>query len=167
MKHHLAILSQGWIELILTGDKTIESRFSKVRCAPFGKVDAGDVVFLKESGGLVKGAFCVGKVETYENLTARQRHDIFQKYHFKIFAGAQWINTVPEDWWASKHATLIHIAETLEFNTSFSIHKRDPRAWVVYDHISDFTRTIVDENLRESVEDILSPHSEILGFLES
>lgn len=65
MKHHLAILSPGWIELILDGSKTIESRFTKVRCAPFGKVHEGDIVYLKESGGLVKGMFTVAKVETY------------------------------------------------------------------------------------------------------
>ena len=167
MKHHLAILSPGWIELILEGEKTIESRFTKVRCAPFGKVHEGDTVFMKESSGLVKGAFRVGKVETYENLTASQKYEIFHRYCFKIFAGAQWIHSVPEDWWESKHATLIHIAETLEFNTPFAVHKRDPRAWVVYEHINEFTKTIVDANLRMSVEDILSPNSEILAFLES
>ena len=43
-KQHLAILTPSWIELILDGSKTIESRFTKVRCLPFGKVRAGDVV---------------------------------------------------------------------------------------------------------------------------
>ena len=59
MKYHLAILTPGWIDLILDGSKTIESRFTKVRCAPFGKVHEGDSVYLKESGGLVKGMFRV------------------------------------------------------------------------------------------------------------
>ena len=80
MKYHLAILTPGWIDLILDGSKTIESRFTKVRCAPFGKVHEGDSVYLKESGGLVKGMFRVAEVETFENLTASQRHDIFDKY---------------------------------------------------------------------------------------
>ena len=48
MKYHLAILTPGWIDLILDGTKTIESRFTKVRCAPFGKVHEGDSVYLKE-----------------------------------------------------------------------------------------------------------------------
>ena len=68
MKHHLAILTPGWIDLILDGKKTIESRFTKVRCAPFRKVHEGDSVYLKESGGLVKGMFRVAEVETFENL---------------------------------------------------------------------------------------------------
>ena len=74
MKYHLAILTPGWIDLILDGSKTIESRFTKVRCAPFRKVHADDSVYLKESGGLVKGMFRVAQVETFENLTASQRH---------------------------------------------------------------------------------------------
>ena len=170
MKHHLAILSPGWIKLILDGSKTIESRFTKVRCAPFGKVHEGDIVFLKELGGLVKGAFRVGKVETFENLTTAQICDLFYtEYREQIFSTSvsDSMCDPPDKWLTAKHATLIHIAETLEFNTPFAVHKRDRRAWVVYDHISDFTETIVDENLRMSVEDILSPRSEIVGFLES
>ena len=169
-KCHLAILSPGLIELILDGSKTIESRFSKVRCAPFGKVNEGDVVFMKESSGLVKGAFRVGKVETFENLTTGQICDLFYKeYREQIFTSAvsAEMRQPPEKWLTAKHATLIHIAETLEYHTPFSIDKTDRRAWIVYDHISDFTKTIVDDNLRESVEDILSPNSEILAFLES
>ena len=133
MKYHLAILTPGWIDLILDGSKTIESRFTKVRCAPFRKVHEGDVVYLKESGGLVKGMFHVAKVETFENLTASQRHDIFDKYCFKIFAGAQWISTVPEHWWKSKHASLIHVSDPIAFDDPFPFPKRDPRAWVVLD----------------------------------
>ena len=167
MKHHLAILSPGWIELILDGSKTIESRFTKVRCAPFGKVNEGDIVFMKESSGLVMGAFRVAKVETFENLNRSGIQAIYERCGRAIFSQYFTQFFPSEKWLASKHATLIHIAETLEFNTPFAIHKRDPRAWVVYEHIGDLTKTIVDENLRMSVEDILSPRSEILGFLES
>ena len=172
MKHHLAILSPGWIDLILEGKKTIESRFTKVKCPPFGKVHEGDVVFLKESGGLVKGACLVGKVETFENLTLGQKCDLF--YSRSIVSRllhpqgrGDGLTTVPEDWWEAKHATLIHIAEVNEFHSPFAVKKRDPRAWLVYDHITDFTKTFVDENLRMSVEDIYSPNSEIISFLES
>ena len=166
MKHHLAILSPGWIELILDGSKTIESRFTKVRCAPFGKVNEGDGVCLKESGGLVKGAFRVGKVETFENISENDIWRIHTKYCKDIFVDSFFFHP-PQKWFESKHATLIHIAEVNRFHPPFALKKRDPRAWVVYDHITDFTKTFVDENLRMSVEDIYSPNSEILAFLES
>ena len=61
-KQHLAIFNPPFLDLILEGRKTIEGRFSKVRCAPFGVVQEGNVVLMKESGGLVKGSFVVVKV---------------------------------------------------------------------------------------------------------
>lgn len=110
MKHHLAILTPGWIELILDGKKTIESRFSKVRCAPFGKVQEGDIVFMKESGGLVKGMFTVVKVDTIENLTYELRIMVHSVFGEQIF-GTLYYDGHYDKWKASKHATLIHIGE--------------------------------------------------------
>lgn len=136
MKYHIAILSPGWTELILDGSKTIESRFTKVRCAPFGKVHEGDIVYLKESGGLVKGMFRVAEVETYENLTDGQICDLFYKeYREQIFSSrSALMRRPPEKWLTAKHATLIHISDPVTFDDPLPFPKRDPRAWVVLDH---------------------------------
>ena len=147
MKYHLAILTPGWIDLILDGKKTIESRFTKVRCAPFGKVHEGDSVYLKESGGLVKGMFRVAGVETFGDLTQANILQIFVKYREQIFVmkfpeitlfpksdtGCWTTYHPPFEWQVSKHATLIHISDPVRFVTPFPFPKRDPRAWVVLD----------------------------------
>ena len=136
MKHHLAILSQGRIELILDGSKTIESRFTKVRCAPFGKVHEGDIVYMKESGGLIKGMFCVAEVETYEDLTDGQICDLFYKeYREQIFSSlSASMHRPPEKWLTANHATLIHISDPVNFDGfPLPFPKRDQRAWVVLD----------------------------------
>ena len=114
MKYHLAILTPGWSERILDGSKTIESRFTKVRCAPFKKVHEGDSVYLKESGGLVKGMFTVEKVETFENLTDAQICDLFYKeYREQIFSDlSASMQRPPEKWLTAKHATLVHISRS-------------------------------------------------------
>ena len=62
---HLAILVEPYLGLVLRGEKTVESRFAKVRCAPCGCVSREDLVLLKRSGGPVVGAFLVGSVWTY------------------------------------------------------------------------------------------------------
>ena len=146
--YHLAILASGWIELILDGSKTIESRFTKVRCAPFGKVRTGDIVYMKESGGKVKGMFTVEAVETFENLTPAKIDQIFVKYREQIFvqmfpeltisktdaSTGYWTTYHPPfEWQVSKYATLIHISEPVKFDEAFSFPKRDQRAWVVLD----------------------------------
>ena len=134
MNYHLAILSPVWLELILSGDKTIESRFTKVRCAPFGKVETGDSVYLKESGGPVKGMFRAAEVETFENLDRSDIQVIYRvsgRFTFGEFFTQ--FSSPPEKWLTAKHATLIHVSDPITFETPFAYHKRDPRAWVVLD----------------------------------
>ena len=136
MKYHLAILAPGWTDLILDGSKTIESRFTKVRCAPFGKVHEDDVVYLKESGGLVKGMFTVAKVETFENLTDAQICDLFYKeYREQIFSDlSASMQRPPEKWLTAKHATLIHIADPIvKFEKPFPYKQKGRSAWLVLD----------------------------------
>ena len=135
MKYHLAILAPGWTELILDGSKTIESRFTKVRCAPFGKVHEGDSVYLKESGGLVKGMFTVAKVETFENLTDAQICDLFYKaYREQIFSSlSASMQRPPEKWLTAKHATLIHVSDPIAFAEPFPYKQKGRSAWLVLD----------------------------------
>ncbi len=132
MQHHLGIFTQPLLDLILMGRKTIDSRFSKIRCAPYLKVNTGDLVYLKESGGYVKGQFTASKVETYTDLTPELLHDICRSYHRQIF-----VNTHYQDFWekwtVSKYATLIHIENVIAYQNPFSIQKKDARAWVVLD----------------------------------
>ena len=64
---HLAIFKGDGAEKILTGKKTIESRFSKNKIAPYGVVSAGDLVYMKLSGGAIIGQFRVKKVIYYDD----------------------------------------------------------------------------------------------------
>jgi hypothetical protein len=41
---HLAVLTEPFCSWLLEGTKTIESRFSRVRCAPYGTLAEGDIV---------------------------------------------------------------------------------------------------------------------------
>ena len=52
---HLAILIEPYLSFILNGKKTIESRFSINRIAPFDKIQTGDIVLLKRAGGPLVG----------------------------------------------------------------------------------------------------------------
>ncbi len=132
MQHHLAILKQPWLDLILEGKKTIESRFTKIRCAPYGRINTGDVVYLKESGGPVKGQFTVSKVETYTDLTCEMLLDINRRYHRHIFVDPQF-QGFWEKWSAAKYATLIHVDNVIAYQNPFPFQKKDARAWIVLD----------------------------------
>lgn len=130
-RQHLAIFSPPFLDLILEGSKTIEGRFSKVRCAPFGVIEEGDMVLMKESGGLVKGSFVVAKVESFDNLTPETLKELETRYSGHLCADAD-----PEYWQrrcASKYATLMRVAKPIRFERPFPFPKKDRRGWVVLD----------------------------------
>ncbi|MBI3684901.1 ASCH domain-containing protein [Candidatus Azambacteria bacterium] len=130
-KQHLAIFNPPFLDLILEGRKTIEGRFSKVRCAPFGVIEEGDVVLMKESGGLVRGSFVVAKLESFGNLSQEKLKELEASYSESLCADVD-----PQYWQrrhASKYATLMHVAQPTRFERPFPFPKKDRRGWVVLD----------------------------------
>ncbi len=132
MQYHLAIFTQPWLDLILDGKKTIDSRLSKVRCAPYGKISEGDVVYMKENVGLVKGQFIASKIETYEDLTTERLHNIRSHYHREIFVDMGF-EEFREKWTFAKYATLIHITNVRTYKNPFPFPKKDRRSWILLD----------------------------------
>ena len=145
MQHHLAILFPQRIELILDGRKTIGSWFTKTRRAPYGKVNKDDIIYMKESGGPVKGQFTVVEVETFDTITPVKVLDIYANYGQQIFGirhfSEEWDELYKsgalveelKDWNNSKYATLIHITDVIPFPKPISFPKRDQRSWVLLD----------------------------------
>lgn len=126
---HLAIFTPPFLDLILDGKKTIEGRFSRVRCVPFEAIEEGDVVFMKESGGLVHGSFVVAKVETFRNLNSELLGDIERNYSKGLCADADSL------YWKKragcKYATLLYVGSFQRFEKPFPFPKKDRRGWVV------------------------------------
>ena len=145
MQHYLAILLPRWIELILGGRKTIGSWFTKIRCAPYGKINKGDIIYMKEPGKLVKGQFTVAEVETLDTITSVEVLEIYAKYGQEIFGmrhfSEEWdeyykSGSLAKDlkhWDKSNYATLIHITNPIAFAKPFPFPKRDQRSWVLLD----------------------------------
>lgn len=130
MKKHLVIFTGDLAEKILTGVKTIESRFSKAKIAPFGLVSAGDIVYIKPTGKDIVGQFEVDKVIFYDGLTVPDIEKIKLEYGDKIAAnGDFW-----QDKRTSKYASLIFIKQSTRFLVSpIKIEKKDQRGWIVLD----------------------------------
>ncbi len=135
MKKHLAILHKPVIDAILAGSKTVESRFSEKKVAPFGVIGVGDLVFMKEPGGDIIGQFRVRKVFNYEGLTEKDVTKIFADFRREI----GWGNPEEEAAFltqkkAARFGTLIFIGESERLITSPVIFKKsDRRGWVVLD----------------------------------
>lgn len=91
---HVAVLWPEYLDAVLDGRKTIESRLARTRCAPFGVVTPGDTVYLKQRSGPIRAAARVSRVMFFEGLTPRRVDDIRRRFGTRILGGAEY--------WAAK-----------------------------------------------------------------
>src|SRR5690349_3026855 len=63
---HLGVFTEPFLQFVLDGSKTIESRFSMNRCAPYRAVNAGDLILLKRPAGPIVAIAEVAQVWYYE-----------------------------------------------------------------------------------------------------
>lgn len=85
-KYHVAILAAKWklLERILDGRKTIESRWYVHKTNPWNNIDAGDVVYFKETGKLIEAKATVHKVIFLDGLNKERVREIISKYGKRI-----------------------------------------------------------------------------------
>jgi ASC-1-like (ASCH) protein len=72
--------SWGLIEKIATGQKTIESRWYKVKYTPWGRISPGDNIYFKNSGEPVTIQAKISKVINFSDLTPEKVHTILVDY---------------------------------------------------------------------------------------
>ena len=122
---HLAIFVDPFLTFMLEGKKTIESRFSINRIAPYHKITKGDVILIKESGGPIVGV-CKVQERWYYNLDPKSWTEI-RKYEDALCI------TDPSFWKRKKKAaygTLIKVHHIAQISP-MEIEKKDRRGWIV------------------------------------
>lgn len=123
---HIAIFNEPYLTYILEGKKTVESRFSFVRCAPYEKVYAGDFILLKKAGGPVSG-FCRVESAWFYKVDRKTLGEIRQEFSERICP-------VEPGFWSDREgalfATLISLTDVRRIQ-EFQIGKRDRRGWVI------------------------------------
>ena len=131
--HHLVILKKPYLDAILDGRKTLESRFMRTRREPFGQISAGDKLFLKVSSGPVCAVATVKKVMEWDNLSKKTIKGICRDYNERILG--------TEQYWTEragcKYGVLVWIEKVRRIE-AVRIDKKDWRAWVVLTAERDF-----------------------------
>lgn len=122
---HLAIVNQPYLNLILEGKKTIESRFTINKCAPYNKIKSGDIVFIKDAGKPVIAYFKVRAVQFIINEN-QNVDNIKENFSKEICANN-------DEFWSERkckrYISLIWIDTVVKINP-FNVEKKDKRAWV-------------------------------------
>jgi hypothetical protein len=122
---HIAVMHEPYLDLLLTGRKTIESRFSVNRICPFQAVGAGDILALKAQSGPIVGLAIVEHAAFYELDPDTWAH---LRSQFSAPLCAE-----DDSFWRqrarARYASLLRVAEPAQ-TTPLDIGKRDRRAWV-------------------------------------
>lgn len=122
--NHIAVMDKLTIDMILSGKKTIESRFSKKKITPYQKVKENEIVYLKETGGKIIGLFIIEKV-LFFNLSEVKIQELKKKYNKYILA--------PNSYWDIKkdanYGTLMYIKNPKRIG-SITIQKKNRLAFL-------------------------------------
>ena len=128
MRHHLVKLKKPFLDMILDGRKTIESRFTKFCREPWGQIDPGDELWLKESGGPVVGYAEVEKVRAFADLTPAKVRKIISRYATGIGVGPEFAEQISY----ARYGLLVWLNQVRAI-TPFPVRGGTMQAWVVLD----------------------------------
>ena len=126
MQSHIAVMQQPYLEKIIAGQKTIESRFTKVRCPPFEVINPGDQIYFKKAGGPVVAKGVAEKVMFYSDLDRGKIRDIASTFSDGLQVESSFMNCKQ----ASRYGTLIFLCNVVPVKP-FRVEKKDRRGWVV------------------------------------
>jgi predicted transcriptional regulator len=123
---HIAIFVGDAIERILSGEKTVEGRFSISKIAPYGKVKKGDIILLKQTGAKIIGQVEVDNVLYFDQLDGQKIGRLRKEYSDEM--------KMNDNFWQDKqrscYASIIFLKNPRKYLTPLNYHKSDRRAWL-------------------------------------
>ena len=124
---HLAVMIEPYCQLILSGQKTIESRFSHRQIAPYNQIQVGDVILIKPATTNSITGLCRARQIRFYNLDSDQLEQIRTNYATELGISQ------PEFWQQKRtcrYATLIWVVDVCPIQP-IVVYKKDRRGWVV------------------------------------
>ena len=123
---HVAVFREPFLQWVIDGKKTVESRFSRNEVAPYGAVEDGDIVLVKAVAGPIVAVARVASSWSYR-LLPRTLQLIRSRF-------GSLIGDVDESFWDSRKgarfATLMALDHVLRI-PALPYAKSDRRGWVI------------------------------------
>jgi ASC-1-like (ASCH) protein len=133
LNYHLVILKKPYLDAILDGRKTVESRFYQTKQKWLSMVYPGDKIFLKESAGPISAIATLGAVKVYDNLDEDKILDLKNQFNHQILGEDQYWREKLK----SRFGILCRLKDVQPIPPKF-IKKADWRAWVVLSKAESF-----------------------------
>jgi hypothetical protein len=108
--NHLVILHKPYLDLILAGTKTVESRLSKRRHPASARCRSGDRLFLKQAGGNVCAVATAGAITEYRDIAPGGVAELARAWWPRVVGGG------PDDpyWLAKRDARFALFVELVD-----------------------------------------------------
>ncbi|MFA6519052.1 MAG: hypothetical protein WCV93_05420 [Candidatus Shapirobacteria bacterium] len=137
--HHLAILnpSRKLLPKIISGEKSIESRWYKFKISPWNKIKTGDTVYFKDSGKPVTAQAQVSRVLQFDHPSKTEIIEIIREYGLQIMASKINIDSFYQSVKDKNYVILIFLKNP-ESITPFAIDKSgfgSACAWICVEDI--------------------------------
>lgn len=127
-KRHVAVLKRVYLGAILDGSKTVESRLSVNRVAPFGVVRAGETILFKACGGGFGAQAVAERVHEYEDLDARGVRRLRRLWNHRVGGDdVYWDRKAA----TARFATIIELTDVRPLERGPALAPLHGRAWVV------------------------------------
>lgn len=125
---HLAVMRQPYLDYVLSGEKKVESRFSKVPCAPYKKVKKGDIIVFKETGGPLRAISMIKDVSFFGNIDSSKSMTLLLGHKDELMISDDFIEKKKD----SKYVSLMYLDKVIPIHC-VNLIKNDMRPWVVFD----------------------------------
>lgn len=122
---------KDYIELILSGKKTVDIKLYFTRIAPYNKLHPNDLVYIKESGGPVVGSFQISNVAFYEIHQPPQILRILEGIQSEVGLddSADTLRMYAKTK-SARYVTVFGIKNPYKLSPPILINKHDRRVWV-------------------------------------
>ncbi len=118
---HIAILSKKRkiLDKIISGEKTIESRWYKFKKTPFEAISAGEIIYFKESGEPVSAKAKVQKALFFKDLNLEKIKEILLEHGKGICMDISYAENIQD----KRFCTLVFL-EDVQKTEPFAINKK-------------------------------------------
>lgn len=136
---HIAIMRKSWglLPKILAGEKSIESRWYLQKSEPWDRIEAGDIIYFKNSGEPVTLQAVVDKVKQFDSLTPAKVRRILAEYGQKDGLDVGELDQYYKMFRDKKYCLLIFLRDVCQVEP-FEIDKKGfgtMSAWLTLDDI--------------------------------
>lgn len=137
-------MKKSWhlVPKIISGEKTIESRWYQTKHTPWDLIALDDIVYFKNSGEPVTVSAGVSKVLQFSDLTPEKIRKILNKHHEEIGISKKEKDDFFEKVKDKKYCILIFIKNPREIKP-FNINKKGfgmMSAWICVDNVDELKK---------------------------